>query len=376
MDVGRIVVEWVTDAERFASLADQWDALLPADSTPFDAHSWYAIWWEAFGAPYELSVCTLRRDGELAAVFPLARDGHRLTPMANEHASLFRPLARDREAIEALIATVVDEAGLALEIGRLPAGDPCIDSLLSGARSGGMAVLAEHEFASPIVATAGDFETWRKQAKSRWGAPLERFSRKMGRDYEAEFSIIERPADLEAELVDGFRVEASGWKGRAGTAIVSSPETEAFYSSLARAFDRCDELRLSRIALDGRLVAFDLCLLHRNRLYLLKTGFDEDFRRLAPGLVMRLLTVRRCFELGLDAHELLGVESDWKMKFATGTRDHVIFRGYRRRSPALAKYLYRAAVRPALKGAYRRLRPADGCSSQGSLRPGKREPPS
>ena len=72
--------------------------------------------------------------------------------------------------------------------------------------------------------------------------------------------------------------------------------------------------------LDGHWAAFDLCLLYGDRLYLLKTGYDERFRRLAPGLVMRLSIVERCFELGIDAHELLGDEAEWKRKFATGER--------------------------------------------------------
>jgi hypothetical protein len=68
--------------------------------------------------------------------------------------------------------------------------------------------------------------------------------------------------------------------------------------------------RVDVFAPPGETAAFDFCLLHCGRLYLLKTGFDERFRRLAPGLVMRLSIIERCFESGLDVHELLGEESD------------------------------------------------------------------
>lgn len=351
------MIEWVTDVERFTALADEWERLLPDDSTPFDLHHWYASWWEAFGEPYELAVCTVRRDGELAAAFPLARDGEALIPLSNDQGSYFRPLARDEGALDELVDAVLERMPAPFELDGLPAEDPSVAGLRSGSRRAGMFALVEPAYASPIVATDGDYEQWKKEKKSGWGAPLERFGRKMGRDFEAEFSIVEAPADLEAELTDGFRVEASGWKGKAGTAIVSSPQNEAFYRALARAFDAHDELRLSRVTLDGRLAAFDYCLLHRRRLYLLKTAFDEDFRKLAPGLVMRLFTVQRCFELGLDAHDLTGTESEWKMKFATTVRPHVTLRAYGR-SGAFA-YAYRSALRPRLKRAYRRLRPKE-----------------
>src|SRR5207248_2279125 len=104
----------------------------------------------------------------------------------------------------------------------------------------------------------------------------------------AEFLVVDRPQDLDGVLRRGFEVESSGWKGSAGTGILSTPENEQFWHSLADTFDRSNETRLSAITLDGRMAAFDLTLLVNQRLYLLKTGYDESFARLRPGLVLRL----------------------------------------------------------------------------------------
>ncbi|HEX5763362.1 MAG TPA: GNAT family N-acetyltransferase [Solirubrobacterales bacterium] len=348
-------IEWVADPDGFAALAPDWDRLLPEDARPFDLHCWYMAWWQAFGAGREPAICIARRGGELVGAMPLVRDGRRLGAMANTHSPVFRPLARDGEAREQLIGAVLADGAAELTLTALPDGDPSVERLRIDAAP--MRAAFEAGQVSPIVETSGEFEEWRKRSKRRWGAPLERFRRKMGRDHEAELSIVEPPADLETELEDGFRVEASGWKGAQGTAILSTPETHAFYGSIAREFHARDELRLSSIVLDGQTAAFDLCLLHRGRLYLLKTGFDESFRRLAPGLVMRLSIVERCFELGLDAHELLGDDSEWKRKFATGERRHVGLRAYSHTPLGFARRAYRSGLRPRLRDAYRRLGP-------------------
>lgn len=353
-----LTIDWVADRPGFDALAEDWDHLLAADSRPFDLHCWYAAWWEAFGRGRELAVCTARRDGRLVGVLPLAREGSRLTAMANSHSPVFRPLARDDETGRSLLRTALEEGASQLELIALPEGEPTLAALNGRGRNAEpMIPLLAPGQVSPIVDTSGDFDAWRQGSKPRWGAPLERFRRKMARDHEAELSIVEPPGELETELEDGFRVEASGWKGEAGTAILSSPETHAFYRAVGRAFHARDQLRLSRIVLDGRTAAFDLCLLHGGRLYLLKTGFDESFRRLAPGLVMRLSIIERCFELELDAHELLGDDSEWKRKFATGARAHVNLLAYPRRPLGAARYGYRAHLRPRLKSAYRHLRP-------------------
>ena len=103
---------------------------------------------------------------------------------------------------------------------------------------------------------------------------------------------------------------------------------------------------------------FDYSLLYGGRLWLLKTGFDETQRRLAPGLVMRLGIIERCIELGLEAHELLGADEPWEAEVLQHRASPV-------QAPRLSiwttgsiPYGYRRHVRPRLRTAYRTLRRA------------------
>jgi CelD/BcsL family acetyltransferase involved in cellulose biosynthesis len=208
---------------------------------------------------------------------------------------------------------------------------------------------------SLVVETSGQLEDWVKQSNSSWKKRLRRYRRKMEKDHEAAFEIVRAPGQLEVELAEGFALEAGGWKGEAGSAIVSQPETEAFYRAVASAFHERGELRLSRIALDGIAVAFSFCIEHRGRLYSLKAGYDESFRKLVPGLVMQLSIVEACFERDIEAYELLGEQTEWKAKLATSTLAHSTFRAYSRTPVGASRYAYRSALRPRLRDAYRRL---------------------
>src|SRR6185503_2145769 len=77
-----------------------------------------------------------------------------------------------------------------------------------------------------------------------------------------------------------------------------------------------------------------------------KSGYREEFKALAPGMVLELATIERCFERGIEAHELLGSDEEYKLRFSTSERRHRYFRAYPRR-PA-----------PALRYAWRRYAPA------------------
>jgi hypothetical protein len=346
-------IEWLDEPERFAGLAADWDRMLPGDARPFDLHPWYSAWYRAFGEPGSMRVCLAWEDDRLRAAFPLV-DRHRrsLAGMANVHTPVFRPVGSSPEAVRAVVDAALARSSGNLELPAIPAGDPSLALLREATAAAGRRQVIGTQHVSPIVDTTGTYEDWRTLSRPRWGAPLERFRRKMARDHVAELSIVAEPDDLDAELARGFAVEASGWKGESGTAILSDERTMTFYREIAHAFAARGELALSRIVLDGHWAAFDLCLLHGDRLYLLKTGYDERFRKLAPGLVMRLSIVERCFELGIEAHELLGDEAEWKRKFATGERGHVDFHAYERGFIGSMSYTYRATARPLLKRAY------------------------
>ena len=308
-------VEILTSPEALEAEAAGWDALAAAHPDPFSTTAWLAAWWRAFGAGGRSRVLVARRDGDIVGGLPVG--------MANEHSPLTRVLG-DEATRRELVAAALREAP-SLTLLDVPEADAPAPT--------GLPVLRRPGARAPIVETTGTFEDWRAGSKPRWGAPLERFRRKMGRENGLVLRLNESPADLERELERGFAVEGSGWKGRAGTAIVSRPETERFYREVAAVFAARGELACSSLELDGRMAAWDLSLLHAGRVFLLKTGFDEEFRKLAPGLVLRLSVIEDCFERGHAAHELLGTVDDWKPKFATTERPHVTL-VIGRRSPA------------------------------------------
>lgn len=341
-------IEWITDEARWRELAEPWRLLAQDEPLPFAGPDWFGPWWSAFGGGSRLQVCALWRDGELAGVLPLHLRGRRLAAMANYHTPTFCWPVRDRAAGAALLAAVAAERAQSVELHALPRADASAEEAIAGLAAGGRLLLAEPVHASPVVDTRGDREAYMSERASRM-RKLRRLRRKLEREHEAAFVLDAAPLDLDADLRRGFAVEASGWKSSRGTAIASAPETAAFYRALAHAHHARGELRLGWLHVDGRPVAFSLCLRRARRLYLLKTGYDRAARRDAPGLLLNLDLLERCFADGLEAFELLGAQEEWKQVLATGAREHVRLHAYRRRPLPLARYLARRHALPRLR---------------------------
>jgi CelD/BcsL family acetyltransferase involved in cellulose biosynthesis len=352
-----LAVEWISDAERFAALEPEWDALLDEDAPPFDRHCWHAAWWAAFGAGRELALCTARRDGALAAALPLARDARgRLSSTTNAHTPTFGPVGRDAEAVAAVLRAALDERAPVLELHAIDAASETRRLLDAQLVAAGARPVWHPIHRSPHLATDGAYEDWRKRTRPKG---LERLRRKMARDHEARFAIAQRPADPEGQLERGLRLEAAGWKGRAGTAILSDEAVAGFYRRIAAAFGARDEVRLTEIVLDGELVAFELCLLAGRRLYELKTAYDEAQRPLRPGRVLQLATIDWCFaQPDVDVLEMLGTDEDWKRPFADDVRPHHELRVFPPTLVGRARHMWWAALRPRLAAASTRPRRA------------------
>lgn len=346
-------VVWHAGRSALIALEREWDALAAQSTMPYTSTQWLLAWLDAFAPEKRLVICTVWEGSALVAGLPLLRSSSgRLTAPCNYHSPQFRPVTRDTPSAEALVEAVLDATPTALEIRALPCDDAFLTALRAAALRRGLSLLVEPEHVSPVVNLRGGFEAYRSAVGSRL-KEYERRRRKAIREHDTEFVLVARPEDLEHQVEAGLRLEAAGWKGRGGSAILSRPQTEAFYRDVVRRFDARQQLRISALWIDGELAAFDLALLVHDRYHLLKTAYDERHRSLAPGMVLRIAVVERCFELGLSAHEFLGPDMSWKRVFTDEDRPHCAVRVYGRGVGSRAALAYRKQLRPRLRSGYR-----------------------
>jgi CelD/BcsL family acetyltransferase involved in cellulose biosynthesis len=341
-------LELITEASRLAALAGPWQELADGAPTPFSDHGWFMCWWEAFAPAGQLATLVVWRGEQLSGALPLHRQGRRLVALANYHTPVFAPLAVDPEAAAALIGAALDRRPSELLLTALPAEDLTRELLRRGSRARRRILLDDAAHVSPIVDTSGDHAEYERERRSTLRTLMRR-RRKLYREREAVFTVDEAPRVLDAALSAGFAVEASGWKTHNRSAIVSAPETEAFYRAIAHEYAARGELRLVWLHVDGQPAAFSFCLERRRRLFLLKTGFDEALATYTPGLVQQLELIDWCFATGREAYELLGDAESWKRQFATSEREHVRLWSYRPRPVPLARYAARRYGAPLLR---------------------------
>lgn len=78
-------------------------------------------------------------------------------------------------------------------------------------------------------------------------------------------------------------LEHSGWKGRSGSSILSSPKDLDFYQRLVERLEISGMLHFSFLKLGGKVVAGNLGVKHGSKLLLWKLAYDDEYKKYSPG---------------------------------------------------------------------------------------------
>jgi CelD/BcsL family acetyltransferase involved in cellulose biosynthesis len=312
------VLETHSDCEPIETEWDRLAALLRAP--PFLYPGWICAWWRAFGKG-EMCVLAVRRQERLAGVLPLRHRGGLVASPTNWHSPLFGALVEDREAAAALSAGLFELQPRRVDLSFLDPNAPGFEELTAG--SGRYRAVTRTVMRSPYVEVDGDWESFLAGRSRNQRQGLRRKRRRLEERGRVSIEVIEGGDDLPAALEQGFALELSGWKGEKGTAILSSPETERFYREVASWASEHGFLRLAFLRLNDRPLAFNYCFEAEGRHYLIKPGYDEEFRELGPGAILTAEMIARTFRLGLKSYEFLGGEDDYKVRWATALRERL-----------------------------------------------------
>lgn len=100
--------------------------------------------------------------------------------------------------------------------------------------------------------------------------------------------IATREADIPTALDCFFALEASGWKGRAGTAATQRDDLREFFNAAVTGLAREGKARIDLMRLDGKPIAVTIALRSGDMMFGWKTAYDETYAKYSPGALLML----------------------------------------------------------------------------------------
>ena len=259
---------------------------------------------EAFADAQDLRIVAVRRSGELAGLFPLRVERgykglpvRKLTSWVHPHCMLCVPLVRAGRAPE-VIGAVLDWAASeasVLELSYLAGEGRFHQALVEVLSRNDRASLSTDAYARALLCRAGNFEACLSASMSGDARrQLRRQEKRLREAGRVEHLVLRTPEELPRWIDEFLDLEASGWKGRRGSALACSGGNRRFAKEVfTRAFER-GRLIMVGINLDGKPIARYCGFVAGEGAIAFKIAYDEGFRKYGPGTLV-VLDMMRAF---------------------------------------------------------------------------------
>jgi len=354
----------------------RWDALLASapDELGVNSYAWVSSVFEHRVPPDRSWLCAFAYDGDdLVAVLPLVASRRHVlgipwlvleTPH-DDHAILIDLLARPglhSAVLPELVRRVVREHRrvLCVQFSRILHTSPTIDALAS--TDLGWPMTTREVGVGSYLDSVGPFDEHCAGLSSKLRKNLRRGFAQLGQGATVTFDVaapeVPDPRRLEAFL----RLEATTWKGEAGTAIASSPALKSFYETLVERLAAGGHLQWFLLQRGEEIVAALMGVRSGRSLALWKTAYDQAYASVSPGNLMMERFLRSAFESDSITRVNCLSNAPWIARWNTTPEPHWRVRAYPPSAGPLAFGLLpdrgRALARRALAWRHRRHRGA------------------
>jgi CelD/BcsL family acetyltransferase involved in cellulose biosynthesis len=221
----------------------------------------------------------------------------------HRHCFLGTPLLRAGYARGVLAALfdwlAADRRGAALlELGHVPGEGPFHQALVDHLHERARAAHVAECFTRALLRTRDSADAYVGAALSgSHRRALKRRQKRLAETGRLGWRVLGPGADVRAWVEEFLRLEAGGWKGRAGTALACQPADRAFFTEVAAAAFRRGRLLTLTLDRDGRPVAARCGFRAGEGSFAFKSAFDEDQAHHSPGVLLELENVRRLHDL-------------------------------------------------------------------------------
>jgi CelD/BcsL family acetyltransferase involved in cellulose biosynthesis len=301
------------DSQVFTDLASWWNSRPGPSDSPFLRSEWFENWSSAFvTGRSRLEVAIWTRDGQVMAVLPTSSNRLTRGSLSNSHSDVFDLISDGQpETVSAVSAWLRHRPVTRLY--RLDGSS----SMIPVEHDPGWQVVQRSE--APYADLRGGIDGLRDGMGRNLKKNIGRLERRLSEVGELVY-LDNADGELPDAVARCMELEAAGWKGANGTAMLSRPTSARFYHGLVELAREQSWLRLSCLLISGRLVACQLSLDYNGRRFLLKPAYDETMSDLSPGKVLQWKVMQAAIELGLASYEFGGDSERWKLEWSTTTR--------------------------------------------------------
>jgi hypothetical protein len=191
--------------------------------------------------------------------------------------------------LQAMLVHIADDPELPklAALDGMAAGGPTMQALTRVLAERGSEPCILSRSARPKLASTLDGKQYLERALSSGSRKkLRQHRRRLAAKGTLEFKIAADPAGVCAALEQFLTLEAAGWKGRRGSALINNAADAAFARAMVGELAQRGDAAIHGLTLDGAPVSMQIVLRAGPAAFTWKTAYDENWRDASPGMLL------------------------------------------------------------------------------------------
>lgn len=332
MIVGRFTLRHIESLAELRAHAAAWDDLFARSGAtlPTSRAELIAQWCETFAPGRPFGAVVIEHYGQWVAALPWIEKrllGTRMAVLPGCSWStagelLLDPDCDSRELAERMVAYLRQRRFGWLLLDAIPRAQANWRAWHAALATQRVDFVSRRRFRANVACIDGD---WEKYFASRHKNHRHQLRNAIARAEHIGRTEIEHFRDLTPEQVEpllrtAFEIESSGWKGTEQSAVLTHPHAWDFYLQQARQLAEWGHLRITLLRCGGHPIASEYGWTSGGVYCSLKVGYDEAFRKLSPGQLLRYKLIEHFFRTReVDYFDFFGAASNATTKWATDT---------------------------------------------------------
>lgn len=314
----------ITDVSEFTALETDWEQLDSKLPCPTEHYIWAKACIEIYSYSSRISIVVVKKDSVVVAIAPLYKTrflGIYEQIGVKEHDEPTDFLYQDSLGLKELVRYCAKNK-FPLILRRLPIHSEVLPIIRREYGKRAIIIITKGK-TNPYIDLK--HENVKQLLSGRLKSDLRRARRRADCFGMIEFEVTS-PSSYDEFMPlfeEAIQVEASGWKGKKGTALALDKVRRDFFKRYG--LYACEQgiLRICFLRIDEKAVAMQIAVESDNSFWLLKIGYDAAYAECSPGMLLFHETLCYAAERGLYSYEFLGTSATWTRRWTHNDRENV-----------------------------------------------------
>ena len=324
----------ITDFDQFIKLRQSWNELVEQCDVDhaFMRHEWFECWIRKLGRKDNLMILTAWQGNYLMAIAPMQIINNRIKGFFVKVLCYLSSGITPR--CNFIIHESIDVSGFFNAILKLKGWDlfnvqnveadlditkKYIDFLDSCKKK----YYLEPSRMSPFLLTTDTWDSYKKTLSKSFRTNLNNGVNRLKREKSFRVYRVTEYNKFEQILDQLVETSAKSWKVHDSSDLKSTPDMLSFYVDFTRHASDLGLFELWVLEIDNQVAVFDYYLKANNKLSLIRTDFDLDFKFYNPGNTLKQYILIDLFNRpGVWEYDMGGQAADYKIKWTNQLRKH------------------------------------------------------